>query len=63
MIDIMGLRQSYERREISEVQWIDGASNPADALTKDGPKVCGALKALVESNTLAMRMQAWVERS
>jgi hypothetical protein len=35
MIDIMGLRQSYERREISEIRWINGDDNPADAMTKD----------------------------
>lgn len=34
MIDHMCLRQSYERREIAVVKWIDGDSNPADAMTK-----------------------------
>lgn len=37
MIDIMGLRQSYENREINEVRWIDGSCNPADAMTKERP--------------------------
>ena len=32
MIDVMCLRQSYERREIAEVKWIDGDSNPVDAM-------------------------------
>jgi hypothetical protein len=31
MVDLMCLRQSYERREITEIKWIDGNSNPADA--------------------------------
>jgi hypothetical protein len=31
-IDIMSLRQSYEKREIAEVRWIDGRDNPADAI-------------------------------
>jgi hypothetical protein len=35
MIDIMCLRQSYERREIAEILWIDGNSNPADAVTEN----------------------------
>ena len=35
MIDILCLRQSYERREIAEVKWISGTSNPTDALTKE----------------------------
>lgn len=29
MIDIMCLRQAYERREIAEVKWIRGSTNPA----------------------------------
>jgi len=34
MINIMALRQSYERRELTEVQWINRQDNPADAMTK-----------------------------
>lgn len=41
MIDLMCLRQSYERQEISEIKWIDGACNPADGMTKSKP--CRAL--------------------
>lgn len=37
MIDIMAIRQSYERRELSEIRWICGTDNPADALTKENP--------------------------
>ena len=53
MIDIMGLRQSYERREINEIRWIDGADNPADAMTKDKP--CLALKQLIDLNRITLR--------
>src|SRR5580692_9117993 len=60
MIDIMCLRQSYERREISEVIWIDGDSNPADAMTKARP--CQALRDLVDSNKIDLRVTGWVER-
>ncbi|KAL3420591.1 hypothetical protein PVAG01_07036 [Phlyctema vagabunda] len=60
MIDIMGLRQSYERREIREIRWIDGKSNPADALTKDLP--CTALKQLIDTNQLDIKTKGWVER-
>jgi hypothetical protein len=35
MIDIQYIRQSYERREISEILWIKGDENPADAMTKE----------------------------
>ena len=50
MIDIIGLRKSYERREIDEIRWIDGNCNPADAMTKEKPGQ--ALKQLIETNTL-----------
>jgi hypothetical protein len=41
MIDVMCLRQAYERRLITDVKWIDGKANPADAMTKG--KACLAL--------------------
>jgi hypothetical protein len=34
MIDLMCLKQLYERREIAEIRWIDEDSNFADAMTK-----------------------------
>jgi len=34
MIDIIALRQSYERRELTEVRWINRQDNPADIMTK-----------------------------
>ena len=37
MIDIMCFRESYERKKITEIKWIDGDSNPADAMTKSNP--------------------------
>ena len=37
IIDIMGLRQSYKRREINKVRWIDRSCNPANAMTKEKP--------------------------
>ena len=37
MVDLMCLRQAYERREIIEIKWINGGSNPADAITKLKP--------------------------
>src|SRR5437667_2230743 len=47
MVDLMCLRQSYERREIAEIKWIDGNSNPADAMTKSKP--CQALRDLIDT--------------
>ena len=61
MVDLMCLRQSYERREIAEIKWIDGGSNPADAMTKSKP--CQALKDLIDTNTIKLQVTEWVERT
>jgi hypothetical protein len=61
MVDVLCLRQSYERREIAEVKWIAGNSNPADALTK-GKGVSGALKQLLDTNRVKLEAVEWVER-
>lgn len=60
MVDLMCLRQSYERREITDIQWIDGNSNPADAMTKSKPNA--ALKELIDTNKLNIKVTQWVER-
>jgi hypothetical protein len=61
MVDVMCLRQAYERRQITEVKWIEGESNPADAMTKGKPSV--ALTKLIDSNEIDLRAIGWVERS
>lgn len=60
MIDIMALRQSYERRELYEIRWINGLDNPADAMTKGNPNK--ALENLINSNTLEVRVEGWAKR-
>ena len=60
MIDVMCLRQAYERREIAEVRWIKGDSNPADSMTKLKPS--NALKLLIDTNTIQLDAEEWVER-
>jgi hypothetical protein len=60
MIDVMCLRQAYERRQITEVKWIDGESNPADAMTKG--KACAALTNLIDTNSIDLQAIGWVER-
>ena len=52
IIDIICLRQAYERKEIVEVKWIKGESNPANAITKSNFKSSNALKRLIDTNTL-----------
>ncbi|KAL2073526.1 hypothetical protein VTL71DRAFT_10852 [Oculimacula yallundae] len=60
MIDLMCLRQAYERKEISEVVWVEGFINPADAMTKSN---CNdALKQLIDTNKLVIKPMEWVER-
>jgi hypothetical protein len=52
IINIMALRQSYERREITEICWINGDDNPANAFTKTSPN--HALKRFINSNELTV---------
>jgi hypothetical protein len=62
MVDVMCLRQSYERRQITEVKWIAGDTNPADAMTK-GTKACSALTDLINTNKVNLSVTGWVERT
>jgi hypothetical protein len=50
IINVICLRQAYEWREITEVKWIKGESNPADSITKSKP--INALKRLINTNTI-----------
>lgn len=61
LIDLTLLRQCYEKREITEVLWIPGSQNPADALTKAKP--CNAPDALMATNTVSIDPKGWIERS
>ncbi|KAI6389226.1 hypothetical protein MCOR20_011698 [Pyricularia oryzae] len=60
IIDVMSLRESYEAREITEVCWIDGRDNPADAMTKKDPN--DALTKLISTNKATVRSEGYVER-
>jgi hypothetical protein len=60
MIGIMALRQSYERRELSEVRWIRGDDNLADAFTKGTPN--RASERFVSSNKATIRVEGWISR-
>jgi hypothetical protein len=55
----MCLRQLYKRREIAEVKWINRDSNPADAITKSKPLL--ALKRLIDTNRIELKIIEWVE--
>jgi hypothetical protein len=58
---VMCLQQVYKRREIAEVKWINGDTNPADSMTKSKPS--NALKLLIDTNKVDLVAQEWVERS
>ena len=60
IIDIMALRQSYERRELFEIRWINGQDNPADSMTKSSPNK--ALETFIDTNKLQIRIEGWVKR-
>ena len=60
MINILCLRQFYERREITEILWIKENKNPTDAITKD--KECDALQRLIDTNKLNLNLKEWVKR-
>ncbi len=60
MIDLMCLRQSYERREITKIRWIDEDTNSIDAMTKINS--CQTLTKLIETNIIDLRTTAWAER-
>lgn len=61
MVDVMCLRQSYERRLIAEVKWIKGDTNPADSMTKS--KASTALQRLIDTNCIDLEPVEWVERA
>ncbi len=50
IINIMVLCQSYKRREITEIQWINRKDNPTDAIIKS--TLNKALKRFINSNQL-----------
>jgi hypothetical protein len=61
MIDLICLRQSYERREIAEIRWIDENINLAETMTKS--KSCNALIKLIDINIIELKITEWVERT
>jgi len=60
MVNLMCLRQSYKRRIITEIKWINGDSNPIDTIIK--VNACNALRNLVNTNTINLNTKEWVER-
>jgi hypothetical protein len=61
MINVMSLRQSYERKKITKIKWIHEINNSIDFMIKI--KTFSILKTLIDINTINMNINEWVERS
>ena len=59
IINIICLHQLYKRREIAKVKWINGDSNPIDAITKS--KLLLAFRQLININQIKLKTVEWVE--
>ncbi len=60
MIDLMCLRQLYERREITKIRWTDENTNSVNAMIKINS--CQTLTKLIDTNIIDLRTTAWVKR-
>ena len=60
MVDLIYLRQLYERRIITEIKWINGDLNPIDVITK--VNAYNVLRNLIDTNIINLNTKEWVER-
>jgi uncharacterized protein (DUF1778 family) len=60
MIDVMTLRQFYERREIIDMIWIHEINNLVDFMIKT--KSSSALKTMIDINQINLNTTEWVKR-
>jgi hypothetical protein len=61
MIDVMTLRQFYERREMTEMIWIHEINNSANSMIKI--KSSTALKTVIDINQINLNITEWVKRT
>jgi hypothetical protein len=61
MMNVMILRQSYEKREIIEIKWIYEINNLVDSMTKI--KSSSALKTIIDINRINLDTIEWVKRA
>ena len=59
MVDLIYLHQAYKQHKIIEVKWITSKDNPVDIMTK--AKLYQALKTLINTNKLNLKVTEWVE--
>jgi hypothetical protein len=55
IIDIMAIKQTYEKRELFEIRYINRRDNPIDTITKLLPNK--VLEKFIDTNELIIRMQ------
>jgi hypothetical protein len=60
MIDVISLRQSYERRKITKNKWIHDINNSIDFIIKN--KAFTILKTLIDINTINININEWIKR-
>jgi hypothetical protein len=60
IIDLMCLRQLYERRKITKIRWIDENTNLVDAMTKINS--CQIFIRLIDTNIINLKTNEWIER-
>ncbi len=61
IIDVMSLRQSYERRKIMKMKWIPEINNSIVFMIKI--KTFSILKTLININKINMNINEWIKRS
>jgi hypothetical protein len=61
MIDVMTLRQFYERREITEMIWIHDINNSVDSMIKT--KSSSTLKTMIDINKINLNIIEWMKRA
>jgi hypothetical protein len=54
IVDLIYLRESYKRKEIAEIKWINSNSNPANTITKS--KTCFILRDLIDTNKISIKV-------
>jgi hypothetical protein len=60
-MNVMILRQCYERREITEVKWTHESNNSVDSMTKS--KSSSALRTMININQINLDIIEWIERA
>jgi hypothetical protein len=61
MMNVMIFRQSYEKREITEVKWIHESNNLVDSMTKI--KSSSTLKTIIDINRINLDTIEWVKQT